>query len=83
MKNRKHDVGLYKSEIAAKFVMQRCPDVKITPYTKPIQQFDEEFYKQFHLIIAGLDNIEARRWLNLMIHSLVEFDENGNPDPST
>jgi NEDD8-activating enzyme E1 len=43
-----------------------------------IQKFNADFYKQFHVIIAGLDNIEARRWLNSMVHSLVEFDEEGN-----
>jgi NEDD8-activating enzyme E1 len=69
--------------VAARFVMQRCPGVKITHYTEPIQKFDEEFYKQFHCVIAGLDNIEARRWINSMLHSLVEFDKKGNPDPAT
>jgi len=57
--------------------MKRCPGVKITHYTDMIQKFDEDFYRQFHVVIAGLDNVEARRWLNAMIHSLVEFDENG------
>lgn len=63
--------------------MRRVPGVKITAYTSPIQQFDEEFYKEFMLIIAGLDNIEARRWINSMVHSLVEFDAAGNPLPET
>ena len=35
------------------------------------------------IVIAGLDNIEARRWINAMLHSLVEFDANGVPDPSS
>lgn len=61
--------------------MKRIPGVKITPYTKPIQEFDEEFYKQFQIVIAGLDNVEARRWMNSMLHSLVEFDKDNNPDP--
>jgi ubiquitin-activating enzyme E1 C len=26
-----------------------------------------------------LDNIEARRWLNAMVHDMVEFDKDGNP----
>jgi len=80
---RKHDVGNYKATVAAEFVMKRVPGVKITPYTKPIQDFDEEFYKQFQIVIAGLDNVEARRWINSMLHSLVEFDKENNPDPAT
>jgi hypothetical protein len=35
------------------------------------------------LVIAGLDNIEARRWINSMLHTLVEFDKNNKPDPAT
>ena len=42
-----------------------------------------EFYEQFHIIIAGLDNIEARRWLNSLVHSMVKFDDESNPDPTT
>ena len=63
--------------------MKRVPGVKITAYTKPIQQFGEEFYKQFQIVIAGLDNIEARRWINSMLHSLVEFDNEKKPLPET
>ena len=69
--------------MAAKFVMKRCPGVKITHHTDFIQKFNDEFYKQFHIVIAGLDNVEARRWLNSMIHSIVEFDDKGKPDPAT
>ena len=47
-----------------------------------IQDKPKEFYEEFQVIIAGLDNIEARRWLNQTIHSLVEF-ENGEPKPET
>jgi ubiquitin-activating enzyme E1 C len=54
--------------------MKRVPGVTITPYIEPIQSYDSEFYKQFMVIIAGLDNIEARRWINQMVHSLVEFE---------
>lgn len=63
--------------------MQRCPGVKVTHYTNQIQDYDSTFYTQFHIIIAGLDNIEARRWMNNMLHSMVEIDKDGNADPST
>jgi ubiquitin-activating enzyme E1 C len=48
-----------------------------------IQDKDEAFYKSFNIILAGLDNIEARRWLNSVIVGLVEYDEDGEIDPST
>lgn len=69
--------------MAAEFVMARVPGVKINFHTDPIQNFDSEFYRNFNVIIAGLDNVEARRWINSMVHSLVEFDESGNPDEGT
>lgn len=63
--------------------MNRVPGVKIAFHTNPIQDFDELFYEQFHIVIAGLDNIEARRWMNSMIHQMVKFDKTDSPDPST
>lgn len=39
---------------------------------------------QFNIIIAGLDNIEARRWINSFLHSAVERDPaTGEVDSST
>jgi ubiquitin-activating enzyme E1 C len=80
---RKEDVGHYKSEVAARFIMSRVSGVTVKAHTQPIQDFDEDFYKSFHIIVAGLDNVEARRWLNSMIHSIVEFDSQGEVRPES
>jgi NEDD8-activating enzyme E1 len=42
-----------------------------------------DFYKEFHVIVLGLDSLEARRYMNHLLCSLLEFDAEGNPDPST
>jgi len=80
---RKPDIGKPKSSTAAKFVMQRVPGCKIVAHHKPIQEFSSSFYQQFNVVIAGLDNVKARRWLNAKLVSLVERDENGNIDPES
>lgn len=35
------------------------------------------------MIIAGLDNVEARRWINSMVHLLVSYDNDGVPFANT
>lgn len=77
---RKKDVGKAKSSTAAEFVMNRVPGVKIQAHHKPIQEFDTDFYQKFDVVIAGLDNIKARRWINAKLHSMLEFDEDGELD---
>ena len=71
---RKSDVGKFKAEVAAKFVERRVKGVSITPHNCRIQDFGEDFYKQFQLVVCGLDSIEARRWINAMLVGLVESD---------
>lgn len=80
---RQKDVGRSKADVAAEFIRFRCPWVNVTAHHSKIQEKSCDFYRQFNCVIAGLDNIEARRWLNAMIISLVELDEDDNPDPST
>lgn len=80
---RKKDVKDFKAKVAAEFVMKRVPGVSITYHTKMIQDFDAEFYRDFQVIICGLDNVEARSWINNTVHSLVKFDEEGKPLPET
>jgi len=74
---RKADVGSYKAEVAARFVMNRVKGVSITAHNKTIQEFELDFYRQFQLVICGLDSIEARRWIN---STLVTIAEEGDPD---
>ena len=77
---RNSDVGRPKAEVAAEFIMNRIPTCHVTPYHTKIQNFDREFYSDFGVIVAGLDNVEARRWLNNMLVSMVEIDEDdGEP----
>jgi len=71
---RQADVGSYKAEVAARFVEKRVNGVKITPHNKMIQDFDEDFYMQFQLIVCGLDSIEARRWINATLVNMVDED---------
>jgi len=42
-----------------------------------IQDHDEAFYLQFAIIIAGLDSISARRWINATLVNMVDEE---NPE---
>lgn len=80
---RQKDVGSSKAEVAAEFINTRCPWMKVTAHHGKIQDKDPAFYGSFNVILSGLDNVEARRWLNATICGLVQVDEDGDPDPST
>lgn len=53
MKNRKPDVGKPKAEVAANFINKRVPGAKVTYHFKKIQDMDDDFYRQFQIVIAG------------------------------
>jgi len=55
----------------------------VTPHFCPIQEKPESFYRQFQLIITGLDSVKARRWMNAMIFSLLQYDENHEINPAS
>ncbi|XP_071504733.1 NEDD8-activating enzyme E1 catalytic subunit-like [Diadema antillarum] len=80
---RTKDVGKAKATCAADFINNRVAGCNVTPHFKRIEDFDETFYSQFHLIICGLDSIVARRWMNGMLLSMISYDEDGNMDPNT
>uniref|UniRef100_A0A0K2TM46 NEDD8-activating enzyme E1 catalytic subunit n=1 Tax=Lepeophtheirus salmonis TaxID=72036 RepID=A0A0K2TM46_LEPSM len=75
---RATDVGKFKAEAAAEFINKRIKGAQVIPHNKTIQEFDESFYRQFHIILCGLDSIVARRWINGMVVSLLEYDDDGS-----
>lgn len=80
---RQTDVGNSKAKTAAAFINRRCPWMKVIAHHGKIQDKDPYFYASFQCIISGLDNVEARRWLNATVVGLVGFDDDGEMDPST
>ncbi|XP_076655386.1 ubiquitin-like activating enzyme 3 [Halictus rubicundus] len=79
---RHKDIGSSKADVAARFVNTRIPGTNVVPHCCKIQDKDEEFYRQFHIIVCGLDSIVARRWINGMLLSLLIY-ENGELDKSS
>ena len=52
-------------------VMSRVPGVTVTPHHSRIEEKPLDFYEQFHVIILGLDSLEARRYMNSVACSLL------------
>lgn len=71
---RAKDIGRPKSHVAAEFVRKRIrnQDLCIEAHNCRIQDKSISFYKQFNVIVCGLDNIEARRWINALLVGLVD-----------
>jgi len=74
---RKKDVGRAKAEVAAEFIRGRVPGCNVTAHVGKIQDKDHSFYRQFKVIVSGLDNIDARRWLNSLLVDFVELETEG------
>ncbi|CAK7894621.1 hypothetical protein CAAN1_10S05116 [[Candida] anglica] len=75
---RKRDVGRSKAEVAAQVISNKIGNdqVKITPYFGKIQDKPIEYYQQFTVVICGLDSVEARRWINATLVSMVDDELN-------
>lgn len=72
---RQGDVGQSKALVASRVVAKRVPGVTITPYFAKIQDFGDDFYTKYSLVVCGLDSIEARRWINSkLVHLAVDND---------
>ena len=58
--------------------IRKCASVLLTvsrqlcefSYHGKIQDKDDDYYKQFQIVICGLDSVEARRWMNATIVNL-------------
>lgn len=74
---RPDDVGKPKAEVAASFIMRRLgdPTLKIVPYFGKIQDKTTEYYKQFNIVICGLDSVMARRWMNATLVSIAQLGQ--------
>ncbi|KAG7166311.1 NEDD8-activating enzyme E1 catalytic subunit-like [Homarus americanus] len=72
---RKKDIGRSKAEVAAEFINRRIQGCQVVPYYSKIQDYDDDFYRSFHLVVSGLDSIVARRWINGMLLSLLCYED--------
>lgn len=75
---REKDIGRSKAEVAAEFLRHRVKDndLEINSHFCQIQDKDTDFYRQFSVVVCGLDNIEARRWINALLAGLVDSEMN-------
>jgi ubiquitin-activating enzyme E1 C len=63
---RMEDIGRPKAEIAAKRVKELNPSVEVEFFFKKIQDLPIDMYEKCDVIIAALDNVQARFDLNVI-----------------
>jgi ubiquitin-activating enzyme E1 C len=73
------DVGRYKAQVAADFINRRfaAAGVTVTPHVGRLQdeaRFPRAWFRGFRLVLGGLDNLEARRYVNSLLCSFVETE---------
>ncbi|KAI3875292.1 hypothetical protein MKX03_036897 [Papaver bracteatum] len=63
---RKSHVGQSKAKVARDAVLRFRPQINITPYHENVKDpdFNVDFFKQFNVVLNGLDNLDARRHVN-------------------
>ncbi|XVE93688.1 hypothetical protein REPUB_Repub01dG0215700 [Reevesia pubescens] len=77
---RKSHVGQSKAKVARDAVLRFRPNISITPYHANVKEsrFNVDFYKEFDVVLNGLDNLDARRHVNrLCLASEVPLVESG------
>lgn len=63
---RQSHVGQSKAKVARDAVLKFRPHISITPYHANVKDpnFNVDFFKQFNVVLNGLDNLDARRHVN-------------------
>ncbi|ORM42083.1 Nedd8-activating enzyme E1 catalytic subunit [Babesia sp. Xinjiang] len=62
---RYNDVGANKAQTAAQRIKERFKHVEVIAIPTPIQELQLSKIAEFDIIISVVDNIQARRWINL------------------
>ena len=57
-------MGRSKAEVAAQRIEERVRGVTVTPHYCRVEHKPLDFYEQFHIIVLGLDSLEARQYMN-------------------
>ena len=66
---RRQHIGMSKAEVAREAALKMNPSASIIAYFANImdtQKFPLNFFKSFDLVMNALDNLAARRYVNLM-----------------
>ena len=67
-------------QVARDAVLKFMPQINITPYHANVKDpgFNVDFFKQFNVVLNGLDNLDARRHVNrLCLAAEVPLIESG------
>ncbi|MEW5308906.1 MAG: hypothetical protein WDW38_000826 [Sanguina aurantia] len=75
---RMQDVGRSKAVVAAEKINSRVEGVNVIAHHCRIEEKPQEFYQGFTVIILGLDSLEARRHMNSVVCSFLEFEDDGS-----
>ncbi|GLJ43964.1 hypothetical protein SUGI_0916570 [Cryptomeria japonica] len=77
---RKVHVGQSKAKVAREAILKFKPDMNIVAYHANVKdpEFNVDFFKQFNVVLNGLDNLDARRHVNrLCLATEVPLVESG------
>ncbi|PAV89475.1 hypothetical protein WR25_03405 [Diploscapter pachys] len=80
---RESDIGKSKAEVAAAFVNERIEGCTVIPHNCRIEEKPPSFYRSFHIVVCGLDSVNARRWMNAMLCDLAQVNAMGEVEENT